>query len=383
MYVKSRDEEWVGKKGKSGSRTPATPPPGPAPGTGVPVRQGMPTTLARGMQKEPLVAAKKGATEGEVELSDGATKEILAVDRALRGFIKEKASTRSCFCQGPSPPLPLPTLANPRETARQHSLSPYTPLCPRCGLVLCALNAPISPCPSCTHSPLLSPTSIATHISSLRSSRASILEREKRRGEVRREEEERERAAVRFPTLGVDGRPVGGPGTPRAYSNMAGAGPGLEERIARAYEEGKSVNGRPFGKKVEGKVLRLDQKTGKVRVQTKVVKKVVGKEGKDVVIEVVEEEDGEEAWRDDTDDGVCASRDDKLVTKHPDRLFFNVTLEEPPLWVEEVVLEEEVVAEEASVEAPRGVPGAAPVVAGAGGGKKGRTRVAKGGEVVV
>lgn len=158
----------------------------------------------------------------------------------------------------------------------------------------------------------------------------------------------------------------------------------MEERIERAYEEGRSVNGKPFGKKVEGKVLRLDQKTGKVRVQTKVVKKVVKKEGKNVVVEVVEEEDGEEAWRDDQDDGVGEGKAKEIVTKHPDRLFFNVTLEEPPLWVEEVVLEEEASVEDAAVvEAPRGVPGAAPVVVGAGGRKKGRTRVTKGGEVVV
>lgn len=65
------------------------------------MRQSMPTTLARGMQKE-AQAGKKVVmeAEGEVELSEGASKEIMEVDRTLRGFVAGKASARSCFCQG-------------------------------------------------------------------------------------------------------------------------------------------------------------------------------------------------------------------------------------------------------------------------------------------
>ncbi|EPQ56772.1 hypothetical protein GLOTRDRAFT_19773, partial [Gloeophyllum trabeum ATCC 11539] len=41
--------------------------------------------------------------------------------------------------------------------ARIHDLSPYTPICKSCGLVLCAVNLPFYACPSCA-APLMAPS---------------------------------------------------------------------------------------------------------------------------------------------------------------------------------------------------------------------------------
>lgn len=98
---------------------------------------------------------------------------------------------------------------------------------------------------------------------------------------------------------------------------MAGAGPGLEERITRAYETGISLNGKPFGKPVSGgesKVLRLDMKTKKVKIVVKV--STQGKSKETVKEKVIEDafEDGYTAWIDENDDGFRVRK----MTKDPE-----------------------------------------------------------------
>ncbi|ORY69433.1 hypothetical protein BCR35DRAFT_269698, partial [Leucosporidium creatinivorum] len=200
----------------SRSTTPQLPPPVPEP-----TRKPSPapsTSTSR---------ARKGEDPAQavVDLSEAASVEMLQVDRALRSLTSKSKSSavKGCFCQ-----------------ARLHPLSSYIPLCPSCALVLCTLNAPISPCPSCLHAPLLPSSSITSHIASLQSQRSAIIERETRRVEREREEEERERRAIRFPGLGDPSArlPGQGAGGRRGYADLVGGGAGgIEERIERGYRE--------------------------------------------------------------------------------------------------------------------------------------------------
>ncbi|KAK0238317.1 hypothetical protein EDD85DRAFT_788694 [Armillaria nabsnona] len=91
-----------------------------------------------------------------------------------------------CFCQ-----------------AKEHPLSPYTPACLTCGLVLCSLNLPQHACPHCHQAP---------------PNREVLIVRLQREIDelARKEEEEREKARKAlgaFPALGGGGA-GGGRATP-------------------------------------------------------------------------------------------------------------------------------------------------------------------------
>lgn len=276
-------------------------------------------------------------------------------------------------------------------------MSRHTPQCPKCALVLCTLNLPTSPCPSCSHHPLLSPLLSASFIADLHSQRDLIIQSETLRLARDKVQEAKEKAAIRFPTLGgaSDGIRAAntGIGGTRGYANIAGAGPDLNERIATAYEEGRSLNGRNFGKKPEveeaaPRVLKLDMKTKKVKIQTKIVKKkvIVEKaEGKEV--SEIELEDGDDriGWTDENDDGVraCSTLSvEKAISNTPplNRPFYNSTLaaSERPIWTEKKMIEfvDNSPIPTVIVEVPRGIPGAAVKVEGEK--KKGRPKVKKG-----
>lgn len=248
--------------------------------------------------------------------------------------------------------------------ARQHPLATYAPLCSRCSLVLCVINLPSAPCPSCSHTPLLSSAAVATNIASLQSTREDLLAREKRRVQLAKEQEERERAAIRFPDLGAaDARgPV--PSGVRSYAGHAGGGSTMSERIDRAYQarataqlaaadKGGGGKGNSAASTGAGRVLRLDGKTGKVKVQTKVLKPSTAGStngrGKATVVEETtavldaDDDDGLVPWIDVNDDGVrgqlsVRSVDGEMIAQRcrPEgRLFANVTLPEDewPVWV--------------------------------------------------
>ncbi|KAK4704111.1 hypothetical protein P7C70_g2110, partial [Phenoliferia sp. Uapishka_3] len=395
VYMKNRDEEiWGGgtgggkkSKGGSGSVTPAraggsgsvTPvPPAQAAPTSIVVRNTapVPPQVSHVRPTPQAQPANKGkgkangaattAYDSIVDMSEGATRELLLVDRTIRDLTKTSSTPRSCFCQ-----------------ARLHPISSHTPSCPTCGLVLCTLNSPIAPCPSCQFHPLLPPSTISSLLSTLSLQRSTIMSLESSRVIAARELEERERAAIRFPGLGGEGR-ANGIVQNRGYAGVAGAGPGLEERIERGMEEGRSLHGRQFGKKEEeGKVLRLDMKTKKVKVQTKV--KVVKKVEKGQEVELEEEEDGEVGWVDEKDDGVVDRRSEakasgKIEAPPPDRSFLNITMDENerPVWTEKVeyVDEEEQGVAEEEIEVERKVVGAKVI-----GDKKPRSRKKKDKEV--
>ncbi|KPV73038.1 uncharacterized protein RHOBADRAFT_55278 [Rhodotorula graminis WP1] len=291
----------------------------------------------------------KEEAEPELELSEEAVKELLEIGRELKAFdarAAEKAK-RSCFCQ-----------------ARQHPLSPYIPLCPSCALVLCTLNSPALRCPSCLHFPLLSSATTASHIAALQSRREDLIAREKRRAAAAREQDARERAAIRFPTLGMDMDGIRrAEQAQRSYAGHAGGGSGgLAERIERTFEERAAASAREQqlsrargGAAAQGgaggRVLRLDGKTGKVKVQTKVVRPAAKGKGSVVAEETTgviapdEHDDGLVPFVDEDDDGVrgepaLRSRkgDDLARLSRPSaedgRVFVNVTLDEAdrPIW---------------------------------------------------
>ncbi|BGP52045.1 hypothetical protein JCM10450v2_008016 [Rhodotorula kratochvilovae] len=358
-YVKEREDAggWgggarTGAKGKSaassreGSKARAAPPVA----GGVQVRQV--SAPARQREQEAPLQGKGGAKgkgkeqpqEPELELSEEAAAELLALDRALKAFDAREAEKkkRSCFCQ-----------------ARQHPLSPYIPLCPSCALVLCTLNSPALRCPSCAHFPLLSSAATASHIATLQSSREELLLREKRRATAAKEQDARERAAIRFPSLGMDMEGIrrAAEQQQRSYAGHAGGTGGLAERIERTFEARAAASAKEQRERAHaaaggggGRVLRLDGKTGKVKVQTKVVrpaakgKAAVVAEETTGVLAPEEHDDGLVLFVDEDDNGVRGApalrsrKGEELAALRragDERVFVNVTLDEAerPVWL--------------------------------------------------
>jgi len=83
--------------------------------------------------------------------------------QAGEGKVKIDEGNEECFCQGEQHYLvDTRCLVNSilTRTARNHTISTYTPHCPHCGLVLCSLHKPHHPCPSC-HNTLHTPAQLA------------------------------------------------------------------------------------------------------------------------------------------------------------------------------------------------------------------------------
>ncbi|BGP27957.1 hypothetical protein JCM10295v2_006944 [Rhodotorula toruloides] len=409
VYIKTKEEDldgWGGVKGGNrsggssragsqirnagGASADAQAAPAPSPLHPAPSVALSPPSPRRAQQTQQKGKGK--AQESELELSEEAAKELLRIERELRSFEPKKArsKTRVCFCQ-----------------ARQHPLSTYIPLCPRCSLVLCSLNLPSSPCPSCSHGPLLSSALTASYIATLQSSRETLLAREKRRAQAEREQAERERAAIRFPDLGADMQrsPLPGVG-PRSYAGHAGGGMSMSDRIDRAYEGRHAAHTEHVSTgSGGGKVLRLDGKTGKVKVQKKVANPSSARNGKTASMEETtavvdpEDADGLVPWIDEDDDGVRGERAlrslrAEAVAGRPvpdDRHFLNVTLDEDerPVWIPPAEVDEGEAAEEAGeagsgeAAAPASASVVKPVVPGASVAKdesKGKRRRGRGGK---
>ncbi|GJN94137.1 hypothetical protein Rhopal_007211-T1 [Rhodotorula paludigena] len=380
VYLKDRGDDdlagWGGGGAKSGRAKSGRASPAGS-GSGIPV-VGVPTvrtvTAPRSAPQHQQQKGGKGkgkeaaAAEPELELSEEAAQELLRIDRALKSFDSRSATQqRRCFCQ-----------------ARQHPLSAYTPLCPSCALVLCTLNSPAT----------------ASHIATLQSSREALLAREQRRAQQEREQAERERAAIRFPELGAQQahERAHAAAQARSYATHAGGGGGLVDRIEREFERraalgggggggagARSVPGPGAATGAGGRVLRLDGKTGKVKVQTKVAKPsgkgkpaVLAEETTAVLDPDAEADDGLVAWIDEDDDGVrgeAALRSLKgeriaQAVQPPGRVFVNVTLDEAerPLWIapDEIdEADEQDDEEEGQKPSVAAVPAARPAVPGA------------------
>jgi hypothetical protein len=132
----------------------------------------------------------------------------------LKADKKSKDPTGGCFCQ-----------------AREHKLSPYTPICRSCGLVLCVLNPPQYLCPHCSSS--LSPATAPSTSNSSTDDTASLIARieseisaqlAKEARDRERRIEEAKRMAGDFPSLAPTPSPSGsGTNTPRSGSGRPGS----------------------------------------------------------------------------------------------------------------------------------------------------------------
>lgn len=124
--------------------------------------------------------------------------------------LSKSGSDEGCFCLG----------------QQAHKISPYTPICMSCGMILCELNQPYRSCPfnSCGQ-PLLSALAKSALIDSLNEKVGmTIVEEENTR---RREEEDRRRAAGAFPQLGpsaTTGPTKSSPATPHKVLSLTQKG---------------------------------------------------------------------------------------------------------------------------------------------------------------
>lgn len=158
------------------------------------------------------------------------------------------------------------------------------------------------------------------------------------------------------------------PGGGRTYAGHAGGGAGLSDRIERAYEARAaqlaaakaSAGGAAAGAASSaGRVLRLDGKTGRVKVQTKVAKPSSGSAGKGkvtmteettAVLDADDADDGFVPWIDEDDDGVrgepaLQSRAGEAIAQRgrerpAGRPFANVTLAEEE-WYTYISIDEQ------------------------------------------
>ncbi|KAI6007985.1 hypothetical protein EDC04DRAFT_2582343 [Pisolithus marmoratus] len=121
--------------------------------------------------RQPTTAPAKQQAKGKSRAGPPKSKAVSALETRLHNVEyasgKEKDPRGGCFC-----------------LAREHGLSTYVPLCYGCGLVLCNLNLPHYACPHCGESFLDNARRSAIV--------AQILE--ELRGQVAKEEEERNRA---------------------------------------------------------------------------------------------------------------------------------------------------------------------------------------------
>jgi hypothetical protein len=85
-------------------------------------------------------------------------------------------------------------------TARTHPISDTAPICQACGLVICSLNSPSAPCPSCLE-PLLPPSALLAMRTRQLGQRNILLDQERARLAQQLAEEEEERRKIKFPTL--------------------------------------------------------------------------------------------------------------------------------------------------------------------------------------
>jgi len=162
------------------------PPPPPTPWTRQAAAAAQPKQPKKsGQQQQP-----HHAQPSAVVVVSPAVKALQTLISQLENPPKNKSKSaldedEGCFCQ-----------------ARTHTLSPHTPQCAACGLVLCARNPPFRPCPytACAQ-PLLTAPARRALVAQLRAQAARVAADEE--DARRRVEEERARAVGAFPELGA------------------------------------------------------------------------------------------------------------------------------------------------------------------------------------
>ncbi|KAG2133657.1 uncharacterized protein EDB93DRAFT_1242799 [Suillus bovinus] len=96
----------------------------------------VPSDRLRPAQRPQHVPQKQSKGKGKTQ-EPAKSKAICKLESLAEGVRKssgrEKDPKGGCFCQ-----------------AREHDLSPHTPICRSCGLILCAINLPYYACPHCS-----------------------------------------------------------------------------------------------------------------------------------------------------------------------------------------------------------------------------------------
>ena len=132
--------------------------------------------------------------------------------------------------------------------ARMHPLSPYTPICRACGLILCELNLPHAACPHCS-SALLIPAARTALVESLDTQIADTLAKEE--DERARAVQVARAAAGAFPTLSASAS------ASAAASRASTPGSGSETQALAGHPANQTH-----------KVLSLNPKTKRVKVES-------------------------------------------------------------------------------------------------------------------
>lgn len=196
------------------------------------------------------------------------TAEMLAIDAVVEELTSTLPPTFSssnatiddrklCFCQG-----------------RRHALAPYAPLCYSCGLILCSAIhpsplSPVSACPSCSASPLLSAAARSDLVAKLTSERQVLLEQQLLQIAFQREQKKlnkatarsaREEQAALFPHLGHEPSASIASSVPHSGPVMGKHG-ALQKAKAIASDAQRTA-----------KVLSLNMTTHKVKTHTKVTR---------------------------------------------------------------------------------------------------------------
>ena len=133
-------------------------------------------------------------------------------------------------------------------SARVHNLSPYTPICRSCGLILCSINLPHYCCPDCL-CPLTTAASRDSLISKLESEVASTIGKEIEDKE--RAEKDTCRAAGAFPALpssAPQNKAISGDRTPRSNQShkvMSLGGNNKGVLVASYISKPPPVNSKP------------------------------------------------------------------------------------------------------------------------------------------
>ena len=151
-------------------------------------------------------ASAKGKGKSKQTTEPPKSAEVRRLEALIRDLRENNGSTKDpkggCFCLGVSLKNSLRDELLGAKTwmykARVHPVSPHSPLCLICGLVLCDLNPPYNSCPSCL-SPLLSQNSRDTLLARLDAQLAQTLDKEE--NERIRIQEQQRQAVGAFPTL--------------------------------------------------------------------------------------------------------------------------------------------------------------------------------------
>lgn len=207
----------------------------------------------------------------------------------------------------------------PYLPATLHPQHPLTPICTRCLLVMCDLNVPYtSPCPSCGKADLASFSRLEQFVRAQEIERDTIIRTEEARIRYESEESERARRAVQFPTLDNLGQYANTQVMSQLGNSSKAGGMDHYKQVERAYRDAQAREQAARESNAPRKVLSLDTKTKKARIQTTSLakaKQAMVQPPKKAQASSSDLEDDRQPYVDQLDDGVNKGKDDRLKEK--------------------------------------------------------------------